>query len=90
MFIQVSNLTYNITEESLSATFAAYGKVTSTLLLKELADEQPVYIALVEMPDDAAAMQAVAKLDQAILDGRFISAKLLPAADKKPTPKMAY
>jgi RNA recognition motif-containing protein len=83
MYIQVSNLTYNITEESLSATFAAYGKVTSTLLLKELADEQPVYIALVEMPDEAEALKAVAKLDQAILDGRFISVNLSPAAEKK-------
>jgi RNA recognition motif-containing protein len=90
MFIQVSNLTYNITEESLSATFAAYGSVNSTLLLKELADEQPVYIALIEMPDATEAMQAVAKLDQAILDGRFISVKLLPAADKKSTPKLVY
>ncbi len=82
MMIHVSNLTYNITTDSLSAAFAAYGKVTATTILKDPSAVPTIYYARVEMPNPAEAKQAIDRLNGAILDGRFIAVQPYRAIQK--------
>jgi RNA recognition motif-containing protein len=71
MKIYISNLGDQVTEESLTATFATYGKVSSA----NVATQDQRGFALVEMPDATEAAIAMSQINGSIIDGRAIIAE---------------
>lgn len=75
MRIHVSNLATEITDESLNATFATYGKVNATSIVLDGFTGRPRGFGFVEMPDDAEALLAIGKLNGAVVGGQHIAVK---------------
>ncbi len=72
MNIYVSNLGYNVTDESLKAMFAPHGAVSSAKVIMDKVSGQSRGFGFVEMSDDAAAQKAMTELNGAMADGRAI------------------
>jgi RNA recognition motif-containing protein len=68
----VGKLSYNTTDDSLSAAFAQFGKVLSAQVIKDRDSGQSKGFGFVEMEDDAAAQAAIKELDGKELDNRMI------------------
>ncbi len=83
MNLFVSNLGYKVTDESLDAVFATHGKVKSIRLLRDHSTGYSKGEAYVDMPNDAEAEKAMAKIHGTVLDGRDVSVK-----EVKPTLSM--
>lgn len=73
MTIQVYNLSLNITDNDLSRLFAAYGVVHSAEVSRNKYTGRSKGNGLIQMPIDNEARQAIASLDQSMLDGKKIS-----------------
>lgn len=73
MDLYISNLGKQITNDSLWATFATYGEVSSVKLLKE----ERHNCAFVKMPNHAEALSALSRINGSIIDGMPIAVKLL-------------
>lgn len=82
--IYVGNLPYKITEDELSAAFAAYGEVTSTKIIIDRDTGRSKGFAFVEMPDKAAASEAIEAMNGQQLQGRDL--RVNEARPKEPRP----
>jgi len=79
--LYVGNLSYNTTEESLRAVFAADGRTVSEVkIITDRDTGQPRGFAFVTMATPADATAAIAALDGRELDGRTL--KVNEAQDK--------
>jgi RNA recognition motif-containing protein len=74
MQIHVSNLGLQITDESLRATFAAHGEVSHTEIAMDAFTGLPRGFAVVSMPNDNEATNAIAHIDGSVINGVAISA----------------
>ena len=81
MNIYVSNLGFNVKDESLKESFSVYGEVTSAKVITDKFTGQSRGFGFVEMSDDEAARKAITELDQSTLEGRAI--KVTEARPKK-------
>src|SRR5215217_471366 len=72
MNIYVSNLGFNVQDEDLREFFTPYGEVTSAKIINDKETGRSRGFGFVEMPDNAAAQQAISELDQASVEGRTI------------------
>lgn len=72
MNIHVSNLSLEIVDESLNATFAAHGKVDSASIALDGFTKRSRGFGYVEMPDNTEALQAISSLNGAVIGGRNI------------------
>jgi RNA recognition motif-containing protein len=70
MNIYVGNLSFEVKEENLQATFEAFGQVSSTTIVRDKYSGQPRGFGFVEMPDQNAARTAIANLNGKELLGR--------------------
>ncbi|HEX5420609.1 MAG TPA: RNA-binding protein [Gammaproteobacteria bacterium] len=68
--LYVGNLPYSATEESLSAKFAACGKVESAKLITDRDTGQSKGFGFVEMATDSEAQAAIDRLNGQDYDGR--------------------
>ena len=68
--IYVGNLSYDMTEDQLRETFAAYGKVNSVRLIINRFNGKSKGYGFVQMPDRAEAEKAVAELNDKEIQGR--------------------
>ena len=68
--IYVGNLSYDMTEDQLRETFAAYGTVTSARLITNKFNGKSKGFGFVQMPDRAEADKAIAALDEKEVQGR--------------------
>ncbi len=68
--LYVGNLSWGITDDSLSAAFAEFGEVTSAQVAMDRMTGRSRGFAFVEFATDEAAAAAVAGLDGRELDGR--------------------
>ena len=68
--IYVGNLSYDMTEDQLRETFAAYGKVNSVRLITNKFNGKSKGFGFVHMPEQAEAEAAVKALDGKDLEGR--------------------
>ena len=84
MNIYVSNLGFNVKDEDLKEFFTPYGEVTSAKIISDKFTGQSRGFGFVEMSDDEAARKAIAELDQASVEGRFI--KVMEARPKEDRP----
>lgn len=72
MNIYVSNLGFSTQDEDLRKAFGEFGEVSSAKVIMDKVTNRSRGFAFVEMPDDAAAKQAISELDGATIDGRSI------------------
>ena len=68
--IYIGNLSYDTTEETLRAAFAAYGEVISVNIVTDRYSGRPRDFAFVEMESDDDAAAAIGALNGQPLDGR--------------------
>lgn len=73
MNIYVGNLPFQATEADLRSLFADYGTVTSAAVITDRETGRSRGFGFVELADEAAAGQAISKLDGHDWDGRQIT-----------------
>ena len=73
MNIYVGNLPFEATEADLRSLFADYGTVTSAAVISDRDTGRSRGFGFVELADDAAAGQAIDKLNGHELDGRRLT-----------------
>ena len=72
MNIYVGNISWQLTEEDLSAAFAEYGTVDSAKIITDRETGRSKGFGFVEMSDQGAAEKAIEGLNGKELDGRAI------------------
>jgi RNA recognition motif-containing protein len=72
MNIYVGNLAPSVTEDDLRRAFMDFGQVTTITMTKDPLTGAGRGFGFVDMPDNAAARQAIAGLDGKSLQGRMI------------------
>lgn len=75
MNIYISNLGNRVTEESLNATFSAYGTVNATTIVMDALTGRSRGFAYVDMPVAIEATIAIQRINGSIIDGRLIRAE---------------
>ena len=80
--LYVGNLTYDTTESTIEALFAAHGSVTSVALITDRDTGRPKGFGFVEMGTDEEAQAAKSALDGTDLGGRAI--KVDVAKEREP------
>lgn len=73
MNIQVYNLGRNISDADLRKLFSAYGIVNSAEVMRDKLNGRSKGNGVIEMPVEHEARQAIASLDQTLVDGKKIS-----------------
>ena len=71
--IFVGNLSYQTTQDELSAAFSAYGTVERVNIVTDRATGQPRGFAFVEMTERTEAETAISRLNGAELHGRTLN-----------------
>ncbi|MEK7122904.1 MAG: RNA-binding protein [Patescibacteria group bacterium] len=82
--LYVGNLSYNTTDDSLRAAFAAYGTVTSASVLSDRMTGRSRGFGFVEMENDEEALTAISALDGKDLDGRQIRVNEARPREERP------
>ena len=78
MNIQVHNLTLNVVDSDMRKLFAAYGVVDSAEVIKDKLNGRSKGHALIDMPVEAQAKQAIMSLNQTMVDGKKITVREVP------------
>ncbi len=73
MNLYVGNLSFNATEADIEKAFAQYGEVSAVNIIKDRETGRSRGFAFVEMSDDAAAKEAIEKVNLTEIDGRAIT-----------------
>lgn len=73
MNIRIFNLSHNVNDTDLRKMFSTYGTVTSAEVARNKHNGRSNGIALVEMPIEHEARQAIFSLDKKELGGKIIS-----------------
>ena len=76
MNIYVGNLSYQVTDEELRATFEAFGEVSSAAVIRDKFTGEAKGFGFVEMPKQAEAEAAIKKLNGKELKGRTLTVNL--------------
>jgi len=71
--LYVGNLSYDTSEETLRAIFAEVGEVDSVTIITDRMSGRPKGFGFVEMATEAAASEAIGRLNGHTLDGREIT-----------------
>jgi RNA recognition motif-containing protein len=72
MVIRVSNLSLNVMDADLKNLFAAFGQVSSAVIVRDKLNGRSLGTALIDMVNDAQAGQAILCLNNKVLDGQSI------------------
>ncbi len=75
MNIYIGNLSFNTTEETLTALFAPFGSIESVKVIKDRFTGRSKGFAFVEMPSNSEADQAIKALNNNRIDGNHIKVK---------------
>lgn len=81
MNIYISNLSFGVQDEDLRKLFTEHGEVSSAKIITDKFTGKSRGFGFVEMPDDAAAENAINALNNASIDGR--SVKVMEARPKE-------
>ena len=73
MTIQVFNLSRNTSDTDLRKMFAVYGVVNSAEVSRDKNNGRSKGNGIINMPVENEALQAIASLDQTLMDGKKIS-----------------
>ncbi len=72
MNIYVGNLSYNVSEDELSAAFRSFGQVETVRIIKDKYSGQSKGFGFVEMPSAEEARSAITDLNGKELNGRAL------------------
>ena len=75
MNIQVYNVGLNVNDADLRKLFAVFGIVNSAEVMRDKLNGRSKGNAMIEMPIEREARQAIESLDQMLLDGKKISVR---------------
>jgi RNA recognition motif-containing protein len=78
MNIQVHNLTLNVVDSDMRKLFAPYGVVDSAEVIKDKLNGRSKGHALIDMPVEAQAKQAIMSLNKTMVDGKQITVREVP------------
>jgi RNA recognition motif-containing protein len=84
MNLYVGNLPYSIDDDGLRQLFAAHGAVTSASVIMDKYSGRSKGFGFVEMDDQAAAEEAIGKLDGSEVDGRNIKVNQAKPREERP------
>ena len=73
MNIYVGNLSFSVTDEGLSAAFAAHGEVSSARVITDRITGEARGFGFVEMPNETEAKAAIEAMNGHELDGRSLN-----------------
>ena len=73
MTIQVYNLSHNTNDTDLRKLFSVYGVVNSAEVSRDKINGRSKGNGVINMPIAQEALQAIASLDQTLIDGRKVS-----------------
>jgi RNA recognition motif-containing protein len=79
MNIRISNISLNTTDSELRKLFVPYGNVDNAKVHRNALNGRSLKYGMVSMPVSLQGRQAIASLDQTLLDGKKISVSELPA-----------
>ncbi len=83
--LYVGGLAYSVTDQELNDFFAAAGKVSSAVVIKDRDSGQSKGFGFVEMEDDQEGQNAIKSLDGKEINGRAISVnQARPQEDRRP------
>jgi RNA recognition motif-containing protein len=82
--LYVGNLSFNITENELQDTFAAYGTVTEANLMMDRMTNRPRGFGFVTMSTPEEAQKAITALNGHELDGRALTVNLARPREERP------
>lgn len=88
--IYVGNLSYKMTEEELEAVFGQYGTVNSAKIITDKETDRSKGFAFVEMEDDAAALEAIEKLNDKEFGGRNLRVNEAKPREERPARRPRY
>ena len=83
--LYVGNLSYATTEDELRTLFSEVGTVASVAMITDRATGQPKGFSFVEMETEAAAQQAIQKLD-----GREVAGRTITVAEARPPRERSF
>ena len=72
MTIYVSNLDFYANNADLKSLFIPYGEVNSAMIAKDSMFKRSRGFGFVEMPEEAAGYEAIAKLNGLLIDGKAL------------------
>lgn len=76
MNMYVSNLGFQVTEETLNKLFSKFGAVSSVKIILDRETQQSRGFAFVEMPSEAEGKEALAALNNKEVEGRTINVSI--------------
>jgi len=80
MDIRISNLSLDTTDSGIRKLFTPFGIVDSTEINRNSLNGRSLRSGRVTMPIESQARQAIASLDNTIMDGKIISVNAVPSA----------
>jgi RNA recognition motif-containing protein len=80
----VGKLSFDTTDDSLRAAFAAFGAVTSAQVIIDRETNRSKGFGFVEMEDDAEAQKAIAGLNDQEIDGRTVVVNVAKPREDRP------
>ncbi|MDR0363499.1 MAG: RNA-binding protein [Bacteroidales bacterium] len=84
MNIYISNLNFRVADDGLRQLFESFGEVSSARVITDRFTGRSRGFGFVEMPDEAAAKQAIQDLDQTEHDGKTITVNEAKPREEKP------
>jgi RNA recognition motif-containing protein len=83
MNMYVSNLSFHTTDIDLKNLFQEFGEVSSAKVIMDKESGRSRGFGFVEMPDDAAAKQAMQDLQGKEIEGRSLSVSIAKAKEER-------
>ena len=90
MNIYIGNLNYDITEAELSDAFGEFGTISKSNVIIDKFTGRSKGFGFVEMPNDAEANEAIAKLNESDLKGRKIRVNEAKPREDRPASRPRY
>ncbi|NTV26707.1 MAG: RNA-binding protein [Chlorobiaceae bacterium] len=90
MNIYIGNLDYGITEAELSQAFGEFGTVSRSNVIMDKMTGRSKGFGFVEMPNDAEANEAIANLNESVLNGRKIRVNEAQPKEQRAAPRARY
>ncbi len=81
--IYVGNISFEVTNESLSAEFAKFGEVTSAKIITDRDTGRSKGFGFIEMSTAAQASEAISNLDGTMLEGRALKVNEAKPQEKR-------
>src|SRR5271154_7350790 len=83
MNIYVSNLSFHTTDEDLQSMFSEFGEVSSAKVITDRETGRSRGFGFVEMPDEAAAKQAMQGMEGKEIEGRMLSVSVAKEKEER-------